>query len=75
MTVTILSLVCIVLAALCLCLWIYASHAADALAEALWESGEHWSRACTYHRRWVTLLKKYEPDTYAALRGKNTNVS
>ena len=37
MTVTILSLVCIVLAALCLCLWVYASHANDDLIEAQWE--------------------------------------
>ena len=37
-TVTILSLVCIVLAALCLCLWIYASHAKEDLIEAQWEA-------------------------------------
>ena len=38
MTVTILSLVCIVLAALCLCLWVYASMANEDLIEAQWEA-------------------------------------
>ena len=37
MTVTILSLVCIVPAALCLCLWVYASRANEDLIEAQWE--------------------------------------
>ena len=38
MTVTILSLVCIVLAALCLCLWVYARGANEDLIEAQWEA-------------------------------------
>jgi len=38
MTVTILSLVCIVLAVLCCCLWVYASMANGDLIEAQWEA-------------------------------------
>lgn len=38
MTATILSLVCIVLAALCLCLWVYACGANEDLIEAQWEA-------------------------------------
>lgn len=43
MTVTILSLVCIVLAALCLCLGVYASMANEYLIEAQWEADYNYS--------------------------------
>ena len=55
MTVTILSLVCIVLAALCLCLWVYAANAAQYAAEAVWEASyyeEELSKAIA-HINWL----------------------
>lgn len=55
MTITILSLVCIVLAALCLCLWFYAANAAQYAAEAVWEASyyeEELSKAIA-HINWL----------------------
>lgn len=50
MTITILSLVCIVLAALCLCLWVYANRANENLIEAQWEADYFEEQATRYAR-------------------------
>jgi hypothetical protein len=59
MTVTILSLVCIVLAALCLCLWVYASHAAEDAAEAMWEANYYAQQIEHVKQRLDNMIKEY----------------
>lgn len=57
MTVTILSLVCIVLAALCLCLWVYASMANEDLIEAQWEA-DYFEEQAKRHASMYKQLKR-----------------
>jgi thiaminase len=61
MTVTILSLVCIVLAALCLCLWVYASMANEDLIEAQWKADYYEREANHYASLYHTVVKQRTP--------------
>jgi len=60
MTVTILSLVCIVLAALCLCLWVYASMANEDLIEAQWEADYYEEQHTKLSKAYVGRLQDIE---------------
>ncbi|ASJ79305.1 hypothetical protein HOU10_gp29 [Curvibacter phage P26059B] len=58
MTITILSLVCIVLAALCLCLWVYACSANEDLIEAQWEADYYEEQASRYAKLYLATKKE-----------------
>lgn len=60
MTVTILSLVCIVLATLCLCLWFYAANAAQDAAEAMWEAGYYEDQHTKLSKAYTNRLRDIE---------------
>lgn len=59
MTITILSLVCIVLAALCMCLWVYAANAAQDAAEAMWEASYYAGQIELIEHRLDRMIKEY----------------
>ena len=61
MTITILSLVCGVLAALCLCLWFYAANAAQDAADAMWEAGYYDAEAKRYAELYHDTIKGKAP--------------